>query len=62
MCWSGEASAVLATVGFSATVYLARKDERRELWMPLGYFASMELLQAATYISSTNAAVRGIRD
>ena len=36
MCWSGEASAVLATVGFSATVYLAKKGESKELWMPLG--------------------------
>ena len=50
MCWSGEASAVLATVGFSATVFLAKKGESKELWMPLGYFAFMELLQAATYI------------
>ena len=50
MCWSGEASAVLATVGISATVYLAKKGEPKDLWMPLGYFALMELLQAATYI------------
>jgi hypothetical protein len=32
-----------------ATVYLAKKGEARELWMPLGYFALMELLQAFTY-------------
>ena len=50
MCWSGEASAVLATVGISATVYIAKKDESKELWMPLGYFALMELLQAVTYV------------
>ena len=50
MCWSGEASAVLATVGISATVYIARKGESSELWAPLGYFALMELLQAATYM------------
>jgi len=50
MCWSGEASAVLATVGISATVYLAKKGEPSELWVPLGYFALMELLQAVTYI------------
>ena len=50
MCWSGEASAVLATVGISATVYIAKKGESKELWMPLGYFALMELLQAVTYI------------
>ena len=50
MCWSGEASAVLATVGISATVYLAKKGESSELYVPLGYFAFMELLQAVTYI------------
>ena len=50
MCWSGEASGALATLGMGATVYLARKGEPRELWMPLGYFALMELLQAFTYI------------
>jgi hypothetical protein len=50
MCWSGEASAVLATVGISATIYIAKKGESKELWMPLGYFAFMELLQAVTYI------------
>jgi len=41
---------VLATVGISATVYIAKKGESKELWMPLGYFALMELLQAVTYV------------
>lgn len=50
MCWSGEASAVLATVGFGSTAYFALKKEKKELWVPLGYFALMELLQAITYI------------
>lgn len=50
MCWSGEASAVLATVGFSTAAYVAYKGESKELWIPLTYFACMELLQAATYI------------
>lgn len=51
MCWSGEASAVLATVGIAATVYIAKEErDSKELWMPLGYFSLMELLQAATYI------------
>lgn len=49
MCWSGEASAVLATVGFGTAAYIAHKGESRELWLPLAYFAGMELLQAATY-------------
>jgi hypothetical protein len=50
MCWSGEASAVLATSGFATASYLARKGEPADLWVPLTYFACMELLQAATYI------------
>ena len=49
MCWSGEASAVLATVGLGSTAYVAYKGEDRGLWMPLGYFALMEMLQAFTY-------------
>ena len=50
MCWSGEASAVLAAVGFGTATYVAYKGESKELWIPLTYFACMELLQAATYI------------
>ncbi len=50
MCWSGEASGVLAAVGLSTAVYVARKGESKELWIPLTYFALMELLQAATYV------------
>ena len=50
MCWSGEASAVLATVGLSSTAYVAYKGEKKELWIPLGYFSLMELLQAVTYM------------
>lgn len=49
MCWSGEASGVLAAVGLGTAVYVARKGESKELWIPLTYFALMELLQAATY-------------
>jgi len=50
MCWSGEASAVLATVGFGTAAYIAYKGESKDLWIPLTYFACMELLQAATYV------------
>jgi hypothetical protein len=50
MCWSGEASAVLATIGFGTAAYVAYKGESKELWIPLTYFACMELLQAATYV------------
>lgn len=49
MCWSGEASAVLATVGFASTAYVAVKGEDKNLWIPLGYFSLMEMLQAVTY-------------
>lgn len=49
MCWSGEASAVLATVGLGTTLYAAYKREPLPLWIALGYFSLMELLQAFTY-------------
>ncbi|MCK5829105.1 MAG: hypothetical protein KAH20_02260 [Methylococcales bacterium] len=50
MCWSGEASAVLAVAGLGTAAYVAYKGESKELWIPLTYFALMELLQAATYV------------
>ena len=49
MCWSGEASAVLAVVGLGTTVYAAYKKEPAPLYIALGYFSLMELLQAYTY-------------
>lgn len=49
MCWSGEASAVLAAVGIGSTAYASYKGEPTPLWMALGYFSSMEVLQAFTY-------------
>ena len=49
MCWSGEASAALAAVGIASTAYAAYKKEPTVLWMSLGYFSLMELLQAFTY-------------
>ena len=49
--WSGEAWGVLAVVGLGTAAYLAiKKGESKELWIPLTYFALMELLQAVTYI------------
>lgn len=50
MCWSGEASGVLAAAGLTTAVYVAYKGESKELWIPLTYFALMELLQALTYV------------
>ena len=49
MCWSGEASAILATAGLASTTYLIVKKEDKQLWIPLGFFSLMELLQAGTY-------------
>ena len=49
MCWSGEASAVLATVGFASTAYFYHKGESKTLCVALAYFSLMELLQAYTY-------------
>lgn len=49
MCWSGEASAVLAAAGIGTTIYAAIKKEPPALWIALGYFSLMELLQAFTY-------------
>ncbi|WP_221896806.1 hypothetical protein [Bathymodiolus japonicus methanotrophic gill symbiont] len=41
MCWSGEASAVLAVAGLGTAAYIAVKGESKELWIPLIYFALM---------------------
>jgi hypothetical protein len=49
MCWSGEASTVLAAVGIGSTAYAALHGEDKRLWLPLGYFSLMEVLQAYTY-------------
>lgn len=54
MCWSGEASAVLATIGIATTAYAAYKKEPAPLWIALGYFSSMELLQGFTYMFIDN--------
>lgn len=49
MCWSGEASAVLATIGLGTAAYSAKKKMHPSLWVTLAYFSLMELLQAFTY-------------
>ena len=49
MCWSGEASAALATAGIATTLWAAYKKEPKALWIALGYFSLMEILQAFTY-------------
>jgi len=49
MCWNGQASSVLAAVGILSTGYACYKKEPFPLWIALGYFSLMELLQAFTY-------------
>lgn len=49
MCWSGEASTALASVGIAGAAWAAYKKEPFSLWGTLGYFAMMEALQAYTY-------------
>ncbi|MGB0561666.1 MAG: DUF5765 domain-containing protein [Spirulinaceae cyanobacterium] len=49
MCWNGQASTALATVGLVGAGYVSVKGEDAKLWLPLGYFALMEALQAVTY-------------
>ena len=50
MCWSGQASAVVAAIGVTATAFAAYKKQPPALWITLGYFTLMEVLQAFTYI------------
>ncbi|MAF35132.1 hypothetical protein CMO91_04775 [Candidatus Woesearchaeota archaeon] len=49
MCWSFGASTVLAIIGFVMAFYLWKKKESILLWLPVGYFGVMELLQALAY-------------
>ena len=49
MCWSTEASVVWATVGVSASAYLWYKKEPPVMWMTIGYFSLMEIIQALSY-------------
>ena len=49
MCWSGEASAVLAATGLVSTAYFYSKGESKALCGALAYFSLMEVLQAYTY-------------
>lgn len=54
MCWSFGASGIFAVIGLAAAVYLVYKKESKLLWVPLLYFALMEVLQAVTYFSVGN--------
>ncbi len=50
MCWSGEASALIAIGGFSSAWVLKKKGQPLEIFLPPAYFVLMEALQAVTYI------------
>jgi hypothetical protein len=49
MCWSGEASFTLATLGFIGAAYAIYRKEPVNRWLPLMYFSGMETLQGFTY-------------
>jgi hypothetical protein len=59
MCWSGEASATLATAGLATSYYLYRKGEAKSLYITLAYFSGMEALQAYTYTVINQCDVAG---
>jgi hypothetical protein len=49
MCWSGPASAILASCGLAGCIYAIKKGKPPELWGCLAFFSLMEILQAFTY-------------
>ena len=49
MCWSATASIAMVGVGASATIVAMRRKEPTAIWLAIGYFTVMELLQAAGY-------------
>jgi hypothetical protein len=50
MCWSGEASLCVATVGVSGALWARAHGSPVGRWGTVLYFSAMELLQAATYV------------
>lgn len=49
MCWSVSASMTMVAVGTTATLVSARRGDPKAIWVTMGYFTVMELLQAAGY-------------
>ncbi len=49
MCWSAEASAVFAVAGIGITGFAAFRGQPKALWLTLGFFSGMEVLQAVSY-------------
>jgi hypothetical protein len=50
MCWSGEASLGVATLGVSGALWARSRGAPTGRWGTVFYFSAMELLQAATYL------------
>jgi hypothetical protein len=50
MCWSGQASLGVATLGVSGALWARSRGAPVGRWGTVFYFSAMELLQAATYI------------
>ena len=50
MCWSGQASLAVATLGVSGALWARSRGTPSARWGTVLYFTAMELLQAATYI------------
>ena len=50
MCWSGEASLCVATLGVSGAFWARSRGSPVGRWGTVLYFSAMELLQAATYV------------
>ena len=49
MCWSMEASTALTVAGVGVTTYAVWKKQPAALWLSMGFFTSMELIQALSY-------------
>jgi len=54
MCWSFGASAIIAILGLVISLYLAFKKRSPLLWIPIGYFSLMEIIQAVSYLYLNN--------
>jgi len=50
MCWSGQASLAVATLGVSGAFWARARGSPTGRWGTVLYFTAMELLQAATYV------------
>jgi hypothetical protein len=49
MCWSATVSITMVAAGAVATGVVAARGQPPAIWLTLGYFTAMELLQAAGY-------------